>query len=178
MDKQNTYLFIIILVIIISYFIYNYDIYVVKKGEKLCKNILVEKKKKKKENNEEFLYDLKKNNVINDTIKVLEKIPTKLSQKEMITIISGLNKIYQKTPNIKNYLEKVEKMKSQYPYNTKYSNLVSNLIVQFDLKNTKKKSKSVSFNENNNEIIHIDNNKKNDYETFSQIGEITNYSPF
>lgn len=193
MDLKNTYLVITIIIIIVFFFIYHYDIYIIKKGEKLCENIMVEKKPnidKNPINNEDkiddyFVSDVKDNNVINDVMKVLENIPTKLSQAEMLKIVSYLNKIYQKSPNINVYLKKVKKMPNKFPYDTKYATLVSNLIVKFDTKYTKKlnkikKQKRVSFNENNNQIITIDNNSMNKKETFRNLdsGEFTNYAPF
>lgn len=193
MDLKNTYLVITIIIIIVFFFIYHYDIYIIKKGEKLCENIMVEKKPnidKDPINNEDkindyFVSDVKDNNVINDVMKVLENIPTKLSQPEMLKIVSYLNKIYQKSPNINVYLKKVKKMPNKFPYDTKYSTLVSNLIVKFDAKFNKKlnkikKQKKVSFNENNNQIITIDNNSINKKETFRNLdsGEFTNYAPF
>jgi len=193
MDLKNTYLVITIIIIIVFFFIYHYDIYIIKKGEKLCENIMVEKKPnidKNPINNENkiddyFVSDIKDNNVINDVMKVLENIPTKLSQPEMLKIVSYLNKIYQKSPNIDVYLKKVKKMPNKFPYDTKYTTLVSNLIIKFDTKYTKKlnkikKQKKVSFNENNNQIISIDNNSINKKETFRNLdsGEFTNYAPF
>ena len=43
-----------------------------------------------------------------------------------------------------------------------------------------RKQKKVSFNENNNQIITIDNNSINKKETFKNLdsGEFTNYAPF
>jgi hypothetical protein len=193
MNLKNTYLVITIIIIIVFFFIYHYDIYIIKKGEKLCENIMVEKKPnidKNPINNENkiddyFVSDIKYNNVINDVMKVLENIPTKLSQPEMLKIVSYLNKIYQKSPNIDVYLKKVKKMPNKFPYDTKYTTLVSNLIIKFDTKYTKKlnkikKQKKVSFNENNNQIISIDNNSINKKETFRNLdsGEFTNYAPF
>ena len=187
MDLKNTYLVITIIIIIVFFFIYHYDIYIIKKGEKLCENIMVEKKPINNEDkiNDYFVSDVKDNNVINDVMKVLENIPTKLSQSEMLKIVSYLNKIYQKSPNINVYLKKVKKMPNKFPYDTKYSTLVSNLIVKFDAKFNKKlnkikKQKRVSFNENNNQIITIDNNSINKKETFRNLdsGEFTNYAPF
>lgn len=193
MDLKNTYLVITIIIIIVFFFIYHYDIYIIKKGEKLCENIMVEKKPnidKDPINNEDkindyFVSDDKDNNVINDVMKVLENIPTKLSQPEMLKIVSYLNKIYQKSPNINVYLKKIKKMPNKFPYDTKYATLVSNLIVKFDTKYTQKlnkikKQKRVSFNENNNQIITIDNNSINKKETFKNLdsGEFTNYAPF
>jgi len=193
MNLKNTYLVITIIIIIVFFFIYHYDIYIIKKGEKLCENIMVEKKPnidKNPINNENkiddyFVSDIKDNNVINDVMKVLENIPTKLSQPEMLKIVSYLNKIYQKSPNIDVYLKKVKKMPNKFPYDTKYTTLVSNLIIKFDTKYTKKlnkikKQKKVSFNENNNQIISIDNNSINKKETFRNLdsGEFTNYAPF
>ena len=103
----------------------------------------------------------------------------------MLKIVSYLNKIYQKSPNINVYLKKVKKMPNKFPYDTKYSTLVSNLIVELDTKYNKKlnkirKQKKVSFNENNNQIITIDNNSINKKETFKNLdsGEFTNYAPF
>ena len=120
-------------------------------------------------------------------MQVLENIPTKLSQPEMLKIVSYLNKIYQKSPNINVYLQKVKKMPNKFPYDTKYTTLVSNLIVKFDTKYNKKlnkikkqKQKKVSFNEDNNQIITIDNNSINKKETFKNLdsGEFTVYAPF
>lgn len=193
MDLKNTYLVITIIIIIVFYFIYHYDIYIIKKGEKLCKNIIVEKKHKidknpinnEDKNDDFFVTDVKNNNVINDVMKILENIPTKLSQPEMLKIVSYLNKIYQKSPNINVYLKKVKKMPNKFPYDTKYATLVSNLIIKLDTNYNKKldkirKQKKVSFNENNNQIITIDNNSINKKETFknSDSGEFTNYAPF
>jgi len=193
MDLKNTYLIITIIIIIVFYFIFYYDIYIIKKGEKLCENIIVEKKSnidKNPINNEDkiddyFVTDIKDNNVINDVMQVLENIPTKLSQPEMLKIVSYLNKIYQKSPNINVYLQKVKKMPNKFPYDTKYTTLVSNLIVKFDTKYNKKlnkikKQKKVSFNEDNNQIITIDNNSINKKETFKNLdsGEFTVYAPF
>ena len=44
MDSINTTIIIIIISIIVFYFIYNFDIYIIKKGNTLCDNILIEKK--------------------------------------------------------------------------------------------------------------------------------------
>ena len=138
------YIFLIIL-FIIFYFMYNYDIHLTPKNSSPVEKIYVDTKTPK---NIEMLIDLKKNGVITKIIKVLENIPTDLTQSQMLFIVNTHNTEYQNTKNIKKYNESLNKYNDNAMMQTKYSKLVNNLFNKFDeeYKKLMKSTKKVSFN--------------------------------
>lgn len=138
------YIFLIIL-FIIFYFMYNYDIHLTPKNSSPVEKIYVDTKTPK---NIEMLIDLKKNGVITKIIKVLENIPTDLTQSQMLFIVNTHNTEYQNTKNIKKYNESLNKYNDNSMMQTKYSKLVNNLFNKFDeeYKKLMKSTKKVSFN--------------------------------
>jgi hypothetical protein len=138
------YIFLIIL-FIIFYFMYNYDIHLTPKNSSPVEKIYVDTKTPK---NIEMLIDLKKNGVITKIIKVLENIPTDLTQSQMLFIVNTHNNEYQNTKNIKKYNESLNKYNDNTMMQTKYSKLVNNLFNKFDeeYKKLMKSTKKVSFN--------------------------------
>ena len=44
MESYNTVIIVILISIIVFYFIYNFDIYIIKKGNNLCNDIFIETK--------------------------------------------------------------------------------------------------------------------------------------
>lgn len=202
MSFNNIHIIVILVIVIIVSFIYNYDIHVTPKGEKLCEDVLIDKKniKNVEKQNEIKIIDIKKNGVIDNVMKVLENIPTDIDQDNIQLIVSKINSIYQSSNDITEFNMRISELPNDYPYNTKYSKLVINLINKFDselnnnlktnkniekennnsLKKSKRKNKKVSFNDNNNTLhsieIPVETPKKQ--ETFNNIGEFTNYAPF
>ena len=192
MTFNNIHIIIGLIIIIIFSFIYNYDIHVTQKGEKLCKDVLVEKKNIKdiKKQNEIQIIDIKQNDVINNVMKILENIPSNIDQDNIQLIVSKINSIYQSSNDIEEFNKRLSELPNEYPYNTKYAKLVSNLIIKFDteinnnvnnkvidisnnkvidttdidnkfLKKSKKKNKKVSFNDSQNtDHIYIKDNNK------------------
>jgi hypothetical protein len=144
-------LVIILLIVIIIYFMYNYDIHLTKKNQKITEQIFVENKIDNSimNKNNEILVDLKKNDVINKIIKILENIPTDFTQAQMLYIIKTHNDIYQNTKNIKKYNELLTNYNSDKLMQTKYSKLIQNLFIKFDNEYKKiiKSLKKVSFKE-------------------------------
>ena len=138
------YIFLIIL-FIIFYFMYNYDIHLTPKNSSPVEKIYVDAKTPK---NIEMLIDLKKNGVITKIIKVLENIPTDLTQSQMLFIVNTHNTEYQNTKNIKKYNESLNKYNDNAMMQMKYSKLVNNLFNKFDeeYKKLMKSTKKVSFN--------------------------------
>ena len=210
MQLNNIHIIVFLIIIIIVVFIYNYDIHVTPKGEKLCNDILIDKKKinEVKNQNELNIIDTKGNNVINDVMKVLENIPTEIDQNTIQSTVYKLNLLYQNSKTIDDFNNKLKEVSSEYPYNTKYAKLVSNLIIKFDtelnkkyientpdiktnnvenfniLKKSKKKNKNkkVSFDESQNSSHIVEKNNETPIvkvpETFNNIGEFNNYAPF
>jgi hypothetical protein len=124
---------------------YNYDIHLTPKNSSPVEKIYVDTKTPK---NIEMLIDLKKNGVITKIIKVLENIPTDLTQSQMLFIVNTHNNEYQNTKNIKKYNESLNKYNDNTMMQTKYSKLVNNLFNKFDeeYKKLMKSTKKVSFN--------------------------------
>lgn len=180
---NNIHLIIILVVLICIYFIYNYDIYITKKNNSIDN---INNKITEEEVTNIKIKDLKNNNVINDTMKVLENIPSELSQEDMLKIVNKLNNLYQQSPSINDFNEKIKNDKSftEYPYNTNYSSLVTNIITTLDnnyqkniksiKKNKKKKDKKVKFEDKQNIVIP----PQPPMETFNSIGQLTQYAPF
>jgi hypothetical protein len=170
---EDSTIIIIIIIIISVYFIFNYDIHVVPKNTKLNDITFVEKEDAPIIKIE----DIKNNNVINEVMKVLENIPSELTQQNMQKIVSYLNNLYQTSKNYSIFQEKIKndiKMQ-EYPYNTNYSKIVENLIIKFDKEYKQFKSqikKKVQFNDTPQ--VKILPRK----DAFDNVGQIMNFSPF
>ena len=199
MQVNNIHIIVFLIIIIIIIFIYNYDIHVTPKGEKLCEDILVDKKNINniKKQNEINIMDVKQNNVINNAMKVLENIPSEIDQENIQSIVHKINTLYQASDNINDFNKKLKEIPDEYPYNTKYSQLVINLIIKFDneynekisknynvdnkisLKKSKKRNKKVSFDDSQN-ISHIsnDDNSEKISENFNNVEEFNNTNDF
>ena len=134
MQLNNIHIIVFLIIIIIVVFIYNYDIHVTVKGKKLCNDVLIDKKKISEtiNQNELTIIDTKENNVINNVMKVLENIPTEINQNTIQSTVYKLNLLYQNSKNIDEFNNKLKEVSNEYPYNTKYAKLVSNLIIKFD----------------------------------------------
>ena len=170
---ENINIIILIIFIISIYFIFNYDIHVIPKNSKLTEPTFVEKK----DISIIKINDTKNNNVINEVMKVLENIPTELSQENMQLIVFHINNIYQDSKNSSVFQEKIknDKKMKEYPYNTNYSKIVENLIVKFDKEYKQFKSqlkKKVQFNDTPQvQILPVK-------DTFDNVGQFMNFSPF
>jgi hypothetical protein len=192
---NNTIIFLIVIIISL-YLFFNYDIYIIKKGSNLLNKIIVEKKiindlqpfsnekinktenfKNTNNKNNKINTINKNNNVMNNTIKILKKIKyDKISKQNKYDIVLKLKNIYKNSNNIKEFQNKIEKIKKNFPYNTKYFDLVSKIIIKLDneiTKSTKTKQKKVSFSDNNKVII-VDNKEKQYFNEPCEISE--NYS--
>ena len=168
---ENSNIIILIIVIISIYFIFNYDIHVVPKNAKLNDITFVEK--------EDIpiikIEDIKNNNVINEVMKVLENIPSELTQQNIQKIVFHINNLYQTSKNPSIFQEKIknDKKMEEYPYNTNYSKIVENLIVKFDKEYKQFKSnikKKVQFNDTPQ--IKILPRK----DAFDNVGQLMNFS--
>lgn len=162
MQINNIHIIVGLIIIIIIIFIYNYDIHVTPKGEKLCNDVLIDKKNMSeiKNQNKISIIDKKENNVINNVMKVLENIPSDMDQDIMLSIVHKLNELYQNSKNIDEFNTKLLDMPDEYPYNTKYAKLVSNLIIKFD----------------NEEILNTSNNNTNNTSNISNKDNIEKYN--
>ena len=199
----NNIIIFLIVIIIALYLFFNYDIYIIKKGSNLLNKIIVEKKiindlqpfnnetkndTKLLNQKENFVNNKNKNNIknknsniINNTINILKKIKyNKLSKQNKYDIVLKLKNIYKNSNDIKEFKRKIEKIKNNFPYNTKYFTIASNIIIKLNKETitkqnkNKPKQKKVSFSDNN-KIIIVD--KENKY--YNEPCEVSeNYSKF
>jgi hypothetical protein len=153
----NKYFIIILIILLIITFICNYDVYVIEKGKSFCKIDIVNENFKNLTNDGFYYRDLTKFNYFNYlNVKSLNKMTSQ--QKYVIyDVVDALNK-FQTSPEISNndikklllfYMKKYinshgnqdkfinsvkndEKFKLEL-YNSKFSILIMQLFLQFDL---------------------------------------------
>jgi len=156
---NNSHIIIILIIIIVTIFLRNYDVYVVSKNIPLVDiSNLVPKEDIKKDITEKFedniLDDLKisdkQKQVISNTLEIINKMDTDLSIEDIEKILLFINNAYLSTSDYNSFYETIinDPKITEYPYNSRYTFMVVNLINKFDTdvnKPVKQKKKKVSF---------------------------------
>jgi hypothetical protein len=89
-------------------------------------------------------------------MKVLENIPTEIDQNIIQYTVYEINLLYQNSNNIDEFNIKLKELSNEYPYNTKYAKLVSNIIIKFESELNKNPIDNLSnITSNNEEKINI-----------------------
>lgn len=193
---SNSHIILILIIIIVVVFLSNYDVYVVAKNTPLVDTTnLITKNEMKQENFESQLKEVilsmndKQRKVIEKTLEIIDKMDTDLSTEDVNKILLFVNNAYQSSPDYQTFYDNIvnDPKINEYPYNTKYTLMVVNLISKFDndvnkSKNKpKNKTKKVSFGEK--QIIpYVPPQEKqimaSNQDNFSMTGQFNNYSRF
>jgi hypothetical protein len=204
LKNTNKYFIFILIILLIITFIYNYDVYVVEKGKSICKIDVVNENFKNLTNDGFYYRDLTKFNYFDYlNVKLLNKMSSQ--QKYVIyDVIDTLNK-FQTSPEISNndikklllfYMKKYinssgnqdkfinsvkkdEKFKSEL-YNSKFSILIMQLFLQFDLIEKNKAEKIKVEKETNDEqtLKYLDEIEKKEKEYESYNNDNDSYENF
>jgi hypothetical protein len=198
MEFSDKHTVIILLIIIIFTFIYNYDIYVVKKGQELCKPVFVTKRiispeiqsQLSNNNNIEKFSNLplpnisninlsyiqpSKINTIYNVISVIKNTPSDLSNDEIINILEFYFYVFNSSSSIQDFYSNLSKSNliNQSPYNSNYAKLVLYLLSEFSCDSYKSNNNTIS-NFLNNDIDLVFPNNIDNKNNINNIDNIDN----
>jgi len=201
MDFSDKHIVLILLIIIIFSFIYNYDVYIIKKGEELCKPVFVTKRiispeiqpqltinNNNNNNNLEKFSNLplpnlsninlsyihpSKINIIYNVLSVLKNTPSDLPNNDIIKLLEFYFYVFNSSSSINDFYSNLSKSNliNESPYNSNYSKLVLYLLSEFSCDSYK--SNSVINNYLNNDIDLVFNKKINNIDN-KKINNIDN----